>query len=428
VSPAPLYKLGDTLRQARERKGLDFAAVERDTKIRARYLSALERGDYHDLPGAVYARGFVRNYGQYLGLDPEYLLDLYRLEADGLEPATPRRLPQPIVTRARAFVITPSALLAATLTVLVAIFVVYLGSQLATFARTPELRIIDPEGDVLDHPELTYTVRGVTEPNSRIAVDGLRENPEARADETGAFEVTVKLVPGRNLVSFVASDPRTGRDSAPVTRTITVATGPLPAASLMPLTELAVSSPEEGSTIASPVAVAGTTSAPAVSVTPTAVEAASNTFTIRDAAGQPVAEPSGPPPAPPGVELPAAEGVFGGSLTLPPGIWELAFLAAGGGGDATAVRRVTVTERAGLGVRLEIRGGESFLELSADGTANEQHSGSIAVDGTNIDLAAERTITIRAGNAGAVSVIVNEIRIGTMGDAGAVVEWTVSRD
>jgi hypothetical protein len=427
VTPAPLHKLGDTLRQARERKGLDLAAAERDTRIRERYLSALERGDYRDLPGAVYTRGFLRNYGQYLGLDPEYLLDLYRLEADGLEPA-PRPLPQPIVARARAFVITPGALLAAILTVLVAIFVVYLGSQLATFARTPELRIIDPEGDVLDHPELTYTVRGVTEPDSRISVDGLRENPEARADETGAFEITVRLVPGRNLVSFVASDPRTGRDSAPVTRTITVATGPLPTASLMPLTELAVSSPEEGSTFSGAVAVAGTTSAPAVSVTPTAVEAVSNSFTVRDAAGQPVAEPSGPPPAPPAVELPATDGAFSGSLTLPPGTWEIAFLAAGGGGDATAVRRVTVAERAGLGVRLEIRGGESFLELSADGTANEQHSGRIAVDGTNIDLTAERTITIRAGNAGAVSVIVNEIRIGTMGDAGAVVEWTVSRD
>jgi transcriptional regulator with XRE-family HTH domain len=99
VRPAPLHKLGDTLRQARERKGLDLAAVERDTRIRARYLSALERGDYRDLPGAVYTRGFLRNYGQYLGLDPEYLLDLYRLEADGLEPAAPRPLPQPIVAR-----------------------------------------------------------------------------------------------------------------------------------------------------------------------------------------------------------------------------------------------------------------------------------------------------------------------------------------
>ena len=75
-------KLGDVLRTAREARFIDLARVERDTKIRVRYLSALERGDYRELPGAVYTKGFLRNYGLYLGLDPEYLIDLYRLETD----------------------------------------------------------------------------------------------------------------------------------------------------------------------------------------------------------------------------------------------------------------------------------------------------------------------------------------------------------
>ena len=69
------------LRTAREAKGVDLARVERDTKIRERYLSALEDGDYAELPGAVYTKGFLRNYGAYLGLDTEYLIDLYRLES-----------------------------------------------------------------------------------------------------------------------------------------------------------------------------------------------------------------------------------------------------------------------------------------------------------------------------------------------------------
>src|SRR5215207_10770380 len=72
--------LPDRLAAARERKGVDLVRAERDTKIRVRYLSALERGDYRDLPGAVYTKGFLRNYGAYLGLDPEYLIDLYRIE------------------------------------------------------------------------------------------------------------------------------------------------------------------------------------------------------------------------------------------------------------------------------------------------------------------------------------------------------------
>ncbi len=54
--------LPERLAAARERKGVDLMRAERDTKIRARYLSALERGDYRVLPGTVYTRGFLRNY------------------------------------------------------------------------------------------------------------------------------------------------------------------------------------------------------------------------------------------------------------------------------------------------------------------------------------------------------------------------------
>jgi cytoskeleton protein RodZ len=81
VTDGELHKLGEVLRTAREAKGVDLARVERDTKIRVRYLTALETGDYAELPGAVYTKGFLRNYGAYLGLDVEYLVDLYRLES-----------------------------------------------------------------------------------------------------------------------------------------------------------------------------------------------------------------------------------------------------------------------------------------------------------------------------------------------------------
>ncbi|MGH2489692.1 MAG: helix-turn-helix domain-containing protein, partial [Candidatus Limnocylindria bacterium] len=74
--------LGQTLRAAREAKGWDVARAERETRIRSRYLVALEEGHYRDLPGSVYTRGFVRNYAQYLGLDPDLCLDLHRLEAE----------------------------------------------------------------------------------------------------------------------------------------------------------------------------------------------------------------------------------------------------------------------------------------------------------------------------------------------------------
>jgi cytoskeletal protein RodZ len=229
-------KLGTVLRTAREARFIDLARVERDTKIRTRYLSALERGDYRDLPGSVYTRGFLRNYGLYLGLDPEYLIDLYRLESGTAveRPAmpSPRR---PVAARqGRSLVVSSGAVVAAILTLLVVAFVVYLVGEFVTFARTPDLRITDPATDVVAWEGSEYTIRGVTEPNSTITTDGLRQNPSTTADADGAFSVRVGLVPGANVITLVANDPLTGRDSAAVRRTITVVTPPSPVPSLLP--------------------------------------------------------------------------------------------------------------------------------------------------------------------------------------------------
>ena len=175
-----VHKLGEVLRTAREGKGVDLARVERDTKIRERYLSALERGDYRDLPGAVYTKGFLRNYGAYLGLDPEYLIDLYRIESAAVAGERPRApaAPRPLgARRSRAFVVTPGAVVAAILTILVGGFVAYLGFEFVNFARTPELRITDPPGNVNGYTELEITIRGETEPNASVKVSNLPENP-----------------------------------------------------------------------------------------------------------------------------------------------------------------------------------------------------------------------------------------------------------
>lgn len=66
-------EIGATLRKARQDSGATLEDVEYETKIRKRYLEALEREDYADLPSAVYARGFLKTYANYLGLDGEEL-------------------------------------------------------------------------------------------------------------------------------------------------------------------------------------------------------------------------------------------------------------------------------------------------------------------------------------------------------------------
>ncbi|HJT63377.1 MAG TPA: helix-turn-helix transcriptional regulator, partial [Candidatus Limnocylindria bacterium] len=138
--------LGQTLRAAREGKRWDIARAERETRIRARYLVALEAGDYRDLPDPVYTRGFVRNYAQYLGLDPNWCLDLYRLETHPGEKATPApTAPRPTSVEPRGTtLVTTSRLVRLALLVVVVAFVAYLAYQFLTFAGTPVLTVTDP--------------------------------------------------------------------------------------------------------------------------------------------------------------------------------------------------------------------------------------------------------------------------------------------
>jgi cytoskeletal protein RodZ len=74
--------LGDLLRRARAYKGVTLRDAERVTRINRQYLSALESHDFEKLPPPAYARGIVRNYAQYLGLDPAMVLSLYETAAE----------------------------------------------------------------------------------------------------------------------------------------------------------------------------------------------------------------------------------------------------------------------------------------------------------------------------------------------------------
>ncbi len=423
------HKLGDVLRAARETKGVDLTRVERDTKIRERYLSALERGDYRDLPGSVYTKGFLRNYGAYLGLDPEYLIDLYRLETSSAAAERPRMPspPRPLSTRrSRAFVVTPGVVVAAILTILVGGFVAYLGYEFVNFARTPELRITDPVGNVSAHPSLTITVRGTTAPNARITVSNLRENPTVTADADGRFEVILELVPGSNVIRLVARDPLTNRDSEPEERTVVVA-GELDASPSPTTIAFALAEPLTDATFAGPIPIRGS-AAPGttVRISLALVTAPTPSFTVRDGAGGVVALAPPQPGVPGPLDLVAdASGAFVGELVVPAGTWDVTASPADG---EAATRQVVVGPGDGLRVRLRLNGGDSYLEVDEDGEPVADVSGSVAEDGTGANLAADETVRIRAGNAGAVRLSINGISIGAMGPAGAVVEWRITRN
>ena len=72
-----MFEIGTSLREARLRQGLDFPELEQATKIRGKYLRALEDEEFDLLPAQTYVKGFLRSYAEYLGLAGQLYVDEY---------------------------------------------------------------------------------------------------------------------------------------------------------------------------------------------------------------------------------------------------------------------------------------------------------------------------------------------------------------
>lgn len=82
-------RIGSDLRRARTRREIELSEVEAATKIRIRFLRAIESEEWDVLPGGVYTRSFIRTYASHLGLDGERLAEDYRREVEGVHTARP---------------------------------------------------------------------------------------------------------------------------------------------------------------------------------------------------------------------------------------------------------------------------------------------------------------------------------------------------
>jgi cytoskeletal protein RodZ len=94
-----MFEIGTSLREARLRQSLDFPEIEQATKIRAKYLRALEDEQFDVLPAQTYVKGFLRSYAEYLGLDGQLYVDEYNsrfvVGEEGEQSFRPRRSAAP---------------------------------------------------------------------------------------------------------------------------------------------------------------------------------------------------------------------------------------------------------------------------------------------------------------------------------------------
>ena len=215
ASDEPSMSLPERLYAARERKGVDLYRAERDTKIRARYLAALERGDYRELPGAVYTKGFLRNYALYLGLEPEEILNQWRRErGDAGAPQPVIAVPQPLDQPRRGLTFSPGIVVAALVTIVVLARRGVPAVQVLRFAKPPTLAVTNPSTATLtvDQDTDSYVLRGHDDPRRHRHDRGRRHADAGRRPirpVTGACRSTSGGA--RTSSRSTATDPDTGK-------------------------------------------------------------------------------------------------------------------------------------------------------------------------------------------------------------------------
>jgi cytoskeletal protein RodZ len=427
--PSPALDLPERLLAARERKGVDLYRAERDTKIRAGYLAALERGDYRALPGSVYTKGFLRNYALYLGLDPEDVLSQWRSErGEAMTPAPTISIPRPLTAPRRGLTFSPGILVAALLTLAIVAFLAYLGVQLLRFAKPPTIAVSEPVAAVTEVEDgvSSYLFAGTSIAGAtiEIAASGREQPYRASADADGSWTAEVELSRGRNQFVVTAKDPDTGKAAEdPVERVIMV---PFPVIEAPTLT---VESPTDGATYENgAVPVTGrTTNADQVAVTaqwltdadaPPPVAGPSVPPAGASPGASPAPSPSGPPPLPPITVEPADDGSFSAPLELTTGRWSVVVTATSPEGKTASVTRSVTVNYTGVNLVVSIQDSRAWLKVWVDGKVSEVtgSGGTVFAPGKVLTFTAERSIEVRTGKSSATYFTLNGVSLGHLSD------------
>lgn len=202
--------VGNELRSRREELGLSLHKVEVATKIRGRYLRAIETNDYAHLPNDVYSRGFVRQYATYLGLAGDQLAKRYQAER-----GKPQHSATQVKPRAVELRLGTTSRWAASLVALgaVAVVVAYFIWQFSSLTAAPKLSLQSPSKDgVVITP--TLEVKGQTAPGA----DVLLNDVPLPSNVNGGFATSVILQPGINEIKIVAKS-KLGKETR-ITRNI----------------------------------------------------------------------------------------------------------------------------------------------------------------------------------------------------------------
>jgi cytoskeletal protein RodZ len=209
--------LGKQLRAVRRTAGLSLDQVEMATKIRRKFIQAIESGSYDEFPAEVYLRGFLENYAQFLGFPADQVLTQYKRERGISGPGDKKKKLDVPKRRLEdsSLTVTPKTLWIGLGFLGVAVTAGYIVSQVFGLAAPPKLELAKPSANQVVTSE-TVDVVGKTTPGAEVAIN----NQPVPADPNGNFSEHVRVLSGTNLLRVTAKN-KSGRSRA-VSRSILV--------------------------------------------------------------------------------------------------------------------------------------------------------------------------------------------------------------
>jgi len=206
-----MNKVGGIFSSARKSKRISVKKASEDLLINRENLEAIEASDWQSLPEPPFAQGFVRSYAEYLSLDVEHTLALFRREYDELK----YQGKNTAFSAKKRFYLTPARFASFLTIVVILIFIGYLVLQYLSVLSAPKLEVVSPADDLTTSIPVV-AISGRTESGATVAVNGEFIAVNTDAQDLLYSNADYKILIGRELTMGLGagSNPKIGEEAA----------------------------------------------------------------------------------------------------------------------------------------------------------------------------------------------------------------------
>lgn len=183
-----MLTVGKILRRERKKKGISLTEVEKELKVRKKFLQAVEENNWDRFPSKIYIIGIIRNYARYLNLDPERIVAFFRRDYERKESLGFKRRISSHYLKSDA-----KKLIAIAIGLVFFVFFIYFGYQLKLYLSPPKVVLLSPKKTRF-RVEKKLTIVGKADKESEISIFGEKIYP----NDQGIFKYNFPLKEGKN--------------------------------------------------------------------------------------------------------------------------------------------------------------------------------------------------------------------------------------